>query len=71
MRALELVLACASVRADVVISLPSGAHAINIVGASYASVNLDPSCNRGFHTTNYSNPNLVAAAAGLQPAVLR
>ncbi len=35
------------------------------------SFNLDPSCNRGFHHTNFTNPNLRAAATFLSPARLR
>lgn len=44
---------------------------INTISKSYASYNIDPSCNRGFHQTVLSNANLVAAAAALQPARLR
>ena len=38
---------------------------------TYASFNLDPSCNRGFHNTDFTNPNLIAAAKGLSPSRLR
>ena len=35
------------------------------------STNVDPSCNRGFHHTNFSNPNLLAALTALYPSRLR
>ena len=38
---------------------------------TYASWNIDPSCNRGFHSTDFSNPNLLAVAKGLAPSRLR
>lgn len=38
---------------------------------TYASWNIDSSCNRGFHHTNFTNPNLLAAARGLRPSRLR
>ena len=44
---------------------------INTLGPLFASFNADPSCNRGFHVTNFSNPNLIAAASGLYPSRLR
>lgn len=44
---------------------------LSITNAAYASWNIDSSCNRGFHQTNFSNPNLAAAARGLFPSRLR
>lgn len=38
---------------------------------TYASWNVDSSCNRGFHHIDFANPNLVAAANGLYPSKLR
>ena len=38
---------------------------------TYASWNIDSSCNRGFHHTHFNNPNLRAAARGLAPSRLR
>ncbi len=34
---------------------------VGATNAEYASWNIDSSCNRGFHHTNFSNPNLAAA----------
>lgn len=42
-----------------------------VLPPAYLSFNLDPSCNRGFHQTNFSNPNLAAAGRFLAPARLR
>jgi hypothetical protein len=44
---------------------------VSATSPTYASYNIDPSCNRGFHHTNFSNPNLAAAARALAPARLR
>ena len=44
---------------------------ISTTNPTYASWNIDPSCNRGFHQTNFSNPNLAAAARALTPSRLR
>jgi hypothetical protein len=44
---------------------------ISITEPTYASWNIDSSCNRGFHKTNFSNPNLLVAAKGLSPSRLR
>lgn len=44
---------------------------VSTMNQAYASWNIDSSCNRGFHHTNFSNPNLAAAAVGLQPSRLR
>jgi hypothetical protein len=38
---------------------------------TYASFNIDSSCNRGFHHINFTNPNLHAAAKALSPSLLR
>ena len=38
---------------------------------TYASWNIDSSCNRGFHHINWTNPNLIAAAKALAPSRLR
>jgi hypothetical protein len=42
-----------------------------VVPPTFLSYNLDPSCNRGFHRTNFSNPNLAAAGRFLEPSRLR
>lgn len=44
---------------------------LNDVDREYASWNIDPSCNRGFHHIDYSNKNLAAAARGLSPSRMR
>jgi hypothetical protein len=44
---------------------------INTLQPTYASWNIDPSCNRGFHRTAFNNSNLVAGAAALHPSLLR
>ena len=44
---------------------------INAVAKTFASWNLDSSCNRGFDFTAYDNANLLAAATGLQPSMVR
>jgi hypothetical protein len=44
---------------------------VSVTEPTYASWNIDASCNRGFHKTNWSNPNLLAAAKGLAPSKLR
>lgn len=44
---------------------------LSVTEPTYASWNIDSSCNRGFHKTNFSNPNLLAAAKGLAPSKLR
>jgi hypothetical protein len=38
---------------------------------TYASWNIDSSCNRGFHHIQFANPNLAAAAKGLAPSKVR
>jgi len=57
--------------AAVQVLLPSGLVPANAIGAAYASYNIDPSCNRGFHSIDFSNGNLAAAGRALAPAVLR
>ena len=44
---------------------------INVVNDQYLSWNIDPSCNRGFHQINFTNPNLLAAGLYLSPSRLR
>ena len=44
---------------------------ISITNPSFASWNVDSSCNRGFHHINFTNANLKAAASGLRPSKLR
>jgi len=44
---------------------------ISEANPTYASWNIDSSCNRGFHRTDFTNPNLIEAARGLSPSVLR
>eukprot|EP01051_Picozoa_sp_SAG22_P013830 SAG22_NODE_1598_length_4032_cov_1.979405_3_plen_644_part_00 len=53
------------------LTLPSGVAVVNTVLATYASWNIDSSCNRGFHHIHFANANLVAAAKGLAPSKLR
>lgn len=59
-------LAAASVTVTFLSSTP-----VNTVDEKFASWNIDSSCNRGFHRTNFSNPNLAAAGLGLAPSRLR
>jgi hypothetical protein len=54
----------------VVITLESP-EPVNVIGRTYVSTNVDPSCNRGFHHTDFSNPNLLAALTALAPSRLR
>ena len=56
--------------ADVQVTL-ANLSPVNHIEPTFASFNIDPSCNRGFHFTNFANPNLAAAATGLFPAVMR
>jgi hypothetical protein len=44
---------------------------LSVTEPTYASWNIDSSCNRGFHHISFSNPNLHAAARGLAPSTLR
>ena len=53
------------------VSLPSSDNAISSMNPTFASWNIDPSCNRGFRDTDFANANLLAAATALQPARLR
>ena len=52
------------------VSLPSTSP-LSAIEPTFASWNIDPSCNRGFRDVDFSNPNLLAAATALQPARLR
>ena len=63
-----LLLACASAQP---ISILVSGGVLSETESRFASWNIDPSCNRGFHSINFSNPNLVAAAAALSPSRLR
>jgi len=54
----------------VVVSLVS-ADPISTVEPTFASWNIDPSCNRGFRDTAFDNANLLAAAVALRPSRLR
>eukprot|EP00756_Hemistasia_phaeocysticola_P045208 Hpha_TRINITY_DN18971_c0_g1::TRINITY_DN18971_c0_g1_i1::g.17651::m.17651/K07964/HPSE; heparanase len=54
-----------------VVDVSVGSTVLYKTEKTYASWNIDSSCNRGFHRTNFSNPNLVWAARGLSPSVLR
>ena len=60
----------ADMTTSAIVSLVS-TEVISTLQPTYASWNIDSSCNRGFHHTNFSNPNLVAAASGLYPSRLR
>ena len=53
-----------------IVAVDTGA-ALNTVNPTYASWNIDSSYNRGFFHINFTNPNLIAAGASLQPSVLR
>eukprot|EP00658_Telonema_sp_P-2_P047778 TRINITY_DN36375_c0_g1_i1.p1 TRINITY_DN36375_c0_g1~~TRINITY_DN36375_c0_g1_i1.p1 ORF type:complete len:392 (+),score=86.23 TRINITY_DN36375_c0_g1_i1:251-1426(+) len=44
---------------------------ISTTEPTYASWNIDSSCNRGFHQIDFSNKNLLAAATALYPSRLR
>ena len=46
-------------------------EAVSQTQPTYASWNIDSSCNRGFHHINFTNPNLVLAAGALRPSTLR
>lgn len=63
-----LLLACASAQP---ISILVSGGVLSETESRFASWNIDPSCNRGFNYINFSNPNLVAAAAALSPSRLR
>ena len=41
------------------------------VNPTFASWNIDSSCNRGFHRIAFGNKNLRAAAKGLAPSTMR
>ena len=44
---------------------------IGQINRNYASWNIDSSYNRGFFHMNFTNPNILAAAASLAPSTLR
>ena len=56
--------------APVVIALVSSTP-VSTMEPTFASWNVDPSCNRGFRDTDFSNANLLAGAVALRPARLR
>ena len=66
-----LVLASAAASSAAAVSVSVAPGVLNVVDAAFASFNIDPSCNRGFHFTRFDNRNLIAAAAALAPARLR
>ena len=47
------------------------AQVLTVTEPTYASWNIDSSCNRGFHRIHFANKNLLAAGRGLAPSVLR
>ena len=65
----HLLLAHAAAAGAIQISV--GTEPLFALPPTYVSYNLDPSCNRGFHKTNFTNPNLKALASFLAPARLR
>jgi hypothetical protein len=71
LRAVSVLAAASAVRAAAPATITLDMAPINVVAPTYLSYNLDPSCNRGFHVTNFGNANLVAAGYFLQPARLR
>jgi hypothetical protein len=62
--------AAAAPSAPVVVTLVSDAP-ISTTEPTFASWNIDPSCNRGFRDTAFDNANLLAAAVALRPSRLR
>ena len=44
---------------------------VSVMEPTFASWNIDSSCNRGFHRIHFDNPNLLEAARGLAPSRLR
>jgi len=56
---------------SIAVSISVAPGTLSVVDEAFASFNIDPSCNRGFHFTRFDNANLAAAAAGLVPARLR
>ena len=67
---LFLLPAAALGQASVIIEIASE-EPLSTTNPTYASWNVDSSCNRGFHQMNFTNPNLEAAASGLHPSKLR
>ena len=61
----------AIVSASCAIDIKATDVVINVVNERYLSWNIDPSCNRGFHQINFTNPNLHAAGLYLSPSRLR
>jgi len=58
-------------RGDPVQLWVSSKEAVSRTERTFASWNIDSSCNRGFHHINFTNPNLLAAARALWPSRLR
>jgi hypothetical protein len=72
-RALTAAAAAAAVAcgaAAATVSLASLAP-VSRVEPTYVSWNIDSSCNRGFHATDFSNANLAAAGGALRPSRVR
>lgn len=71
MRAYVLISFAFSLAASQPITVTVNSTALGVTETRFLSWNIDPSCNRGFHWINFSNPNLIAAAASLSPSRLR
>ena len=80
-RLMSRILLLAAVFADAVVApepppLPPATiridpRALSVTDATFASWNIDSSCNRGFHRIHFSNPNLHLAAHALGPSKMR
>lgn len=53
------------------LEFPNGTKPVSQTLPTYASWNIDSSCNRGFHKINFTNINLREAARSLRPSYLR
>ena len=71
LRSVAIFAAAARAAPVVTITLAEPRTPLFSTNAAFASWNIDPSCKRGFHQTDFSNLNLAAAAAALAPSVLR
>ena len=71
LRSVAFLAAARAAAPTVTITLAVPRTPVSFTNAAFASWNIDPSCNRGFHQTDFSNSNLAAAAAALAPSVLR
>ena len=56
---------------SVELEFASGTQPVSRTLPTYASWNIDSSCNRGFHRINFTNTNLREAARALRPSYLR